>query len=96
MEINARLKQTIILKIALILISMFILSCTKQDYNPKLIEYLRAEKDLRNRISDKQILSDSINVLQKRYHIDPELELSKLKDNPDAWLKLVRELKIEK
>lgn len=96
MEINVRLKQTIILKIALILISIFILSCTKQDYNPKLIEYLRAEKDLRNKISDKQILSDSINVLQKRYHLDPELELSKLKDNPDAWLKLVRELKIEK
>jgi len=82
-------------KLAIIFI-FFSLFCTKHDYNPQLVDYLKAEKDLKKRVSKEQGLSDSIKVLQKKYRIDLEKELSKLKDNPKAWLKLLKELKGEK
>lgn len=79
-----------------LLIFTVIITCAKHDYNPKLVEYLKAEKDLRSRVNQEQGLSDSIKILQKEYNIDLEKELSKFKDNPEAWVKLLKELRIEK
>ncbi len=74
----------------ILLLSLF---CAKKSpYNPKLIEYLKAERELRSKIAPEEGLSDSIVNLQKRYRINPDKELKKLKENPDAWLKLCKEL----
>ena len=81
-------------------ITLFVLTilidCGQQDYNPKLIEYIEAEKELRSKISEEQGLSDSIKILQQKHNIDLEEELSKLSDNPENWIKLIKDLKIEK
>ncbi|MEO0215470.1 MAG: hypothetical protein ABIL70_09685 [candidate division WOR-3 bacterium] len=69
-----------------------LITCKKEVYNPKLPAYLRAENELRSRISPEQGLSDSIVNLQKRYRINPDKELKRLEKNPDAWLKLIKEL----
>ncbi len=79
-----------------ITIAVIFLSCTREARNPHLVEYLREERRLRKRIDEKEGLSDSIAILQQRYNIDIEKEISKLNDNPDAWLELLEELKIEK
>jgi hypothetical protein len=86
--------QVLIPKIIFILASFF--SCVKNEYNPRLVEYLRAEQDLRKRVSEEQGLEDSIKVLQRKYNVNLERELSKLNDNPEAWLELIKELKGEK
>ena len=86
--------QTLIPKIIFIFALFF--SCVKNEYNPRLVEYLKAEQDLRKRVSEEQGLEDSIKVLQKKYNINLERELSKLNDDPEAWLELIKELKSEK
>lgn len=78
------------LLIAIIL--LFSSYCEKKIYNPKLPEYLRAEKKLRNRIAPEQGLEDSILMLKKNYRIDLEQEFKKFKDNPELWQKLLKEL----
>jgi hypothetical protein len=42
------------------------LACTKQDYSPRLVEYLAAEKDLRSRVRIEHGLSDSLQALKKK------------------------------
>ncbi len=79
-----------------IVIFAVLISCTKQDYKPKLVEYLKAEKELRKRVSEEQGLNDSLTILQQKYDINLEKEISKFTDNPETWLKLLKELKIEK
>lgn len=96
MEIIYHTVQNLNSKITLVFLLMLILACLKNDYNPGLIEYLRAEKDLRLRVNEPQGLNDSIKVLQQKYHIDSGKELARLKDNPDRWLKLIKALSIEK
>ncbi len=78
------------------LIIFMILSCTKDGYNPKLSEYLKTERELRSRIGEQQGVRDSIRLLQKKHGIDADKELSKLKDNPEDWIKLFEEINIEK
>jgi len=95
-EIIGETAQGLNSKTTIVFLLMLILACLKNDYNPRLIEYLRAEKDLRQRMNETQGLSDSIKILQQRYHIDCEKELDRLKDNPDSWLKLIEALRIEK
>jgi hypothetical protein len=82
--------RTLILVLALLLFS-----CTQQKYDPHLLEYLKAEKTLRTRLTEAQGLSDSLSVLQQHYKINKEEELSKLKKNPEAWLQLIKDLNIE-
>jgi hypothetical protein len=79
-----------------IVVFIFLLfSCTQQKYNPRLLEYLQAEKDLRTRITEDQGLNDSLHVLQQHYKINKEEELSKLKKNPEAWLQLIKDINSE-
>ena len=73
------------------LISILFFAVCARDYNPKLVEYLKAEKDTRRRIAPAY-LEDSIKVLQKKYHFDPEKELAILQRNPELWIKLIKEL----
>jgi len=85
------------LKIPIILFVLAILiACGQRDYNPNLVEYIKAEKELRSRITAEQGLSDSIKILQQKHNIDLEEELSKLSDNPEDWIKLLKDLKIAK
>ncbi len=79
-----------------IIASAAMLFCTQHNYHPKLVEYLRAEKELRKRVTEEQGLNDSINVLRQKYDIDLEKEFSRIKDNPEAWIELFKELKDEK
>lgn len=83
------------LKVLVFVIAITI-SCGKKSYNPHLVEYLKAERNLRKNVSEQEGLSDSIAALQKRYKINLEKEFSKLRDEPDGWLKLLKELGIEK
>lgn len=76
-------------------VAVLFLSCTQQTYDPHLLEYLKAEKDLRTRITEEQGLNDSLRVLQQHYKINKEKELSKLKKNPEAWLQLIKDINIE-
>jgi hypothetical protein len=84
-----RLKLTIV-------ISFVLLFCTKHNYHPRLIEYLKAEKDLRTRIAEEQGLEDSIKVLQQKYNIDLDEELAKLRENPEDWIEVLKELRESK
>lgn len=81
----------------LIAILIFLLPyCTKHDYNPRLVDYLKTAKDLSARVTRENGLDDSTKVLQKKYEIDFEKELTKLHDNPQAWLTLFEELQGER
>jgi len=84
-----------IFKITVITI-IIIIGCARENYNPRLPEYLRAERDLRQRVNEEDGLTDSIKVLQQRYKINLEKEFSRMQSHPKAWLKLLEELKIEK
>jgi hypothetical protein len=95
--VNHTPKSILVLFVSVIFTVLFTsLSCPKQDYNPELVKYLRAEKELRNRITEEQGLSDSLKRLQKKYNIDLDKELKTLSKNPEAWVKILKELKIEK
>lgn len=96
MEIITNGLPTIILKKIFIFIPFLFVVCANKDINPKFVEYLKAEKNLRKRVSEEQGLEDSIKVLQQKYNIDSEKELSKLKNNPKNWIELIKKLKIEK
>ncbi len=72
------------------------IACAQKEYNPKLLLYLKAEKVLRQKLSEDQGLGDSLKVLQHKYHINLEKELAKLRHNPEAWFKLIKDLKIGK
>lgn len=80
----------------ILLLTTLMFTCSKQYYNPRLVEYLKAERDLRKRVSEEQGLEDSLRVLQKKYRINVDKELTKLKSNPDAWQHLIKELRNEK
>ena len=68
----------------------------KSEYNPKLVDYLKAERELRKHINQSDILQDSLQILQKSFKINPEKELKKLENNPDIWVKLLKEIDGEK
>ncbi len=87
--------MAIIIRIALITL-LLSLSCRKSDYNPKLVDYLKAERELRKRIPANQGLADSLVALQKNYRMDVEKELRKLHDKPESWIKLLRAIDGEK
>jgi hypothetical protein len=87
------MRHTFILIAVLIFL---LLCCTKHDYNPRLVDYLKAAKDLSARVTQENGLDDSTRVLQKKYKIDLEKELTRLHDNPQAWLTLFEEMHGEK
>uniref|UniRef100_A0A7C4XEL0 Uncharacterized protein n=1 Tax=candidate division WOR-3 bacterium TaxID=2052148 RepID=A0A7C4XEL0_UNCW3 len=75
-----------------LLIFAFFTFCKKAPYSPRLPEYIKAEKELRKDITPEQGLDDSIANLQKKYRIELKRELEKLKNNPESWLRLIKEL----
>ncbi len=72
---------------------VFILFCSNKGYDNRLIQYLKEERRLRQHITQTRELEDSITSLQRRYHIDKERELARLRKQPKLWLKLLEELK---
>lgn len=87
-----------IFKFKILIISIFISAagCSRDNYHLKIVEYLKAERDLRKRVSEEYGLADSIKILQKKYHLNLDKELAKIKDNPEAWIRLLKELEIDK
>ncbi|HEC78132.1 MAG TPA: hypothetical protein ENI34_03195 [candidate division WOR-3 bacterium] len=77
------------------IVLLFITGCSKPPYNPELADYLKAERELRKRVKDARCLEDSIKVLQQKYELNLEEEISRLNNNPELWVELLTELKIE-
>ncbi|MGQ9465068.1 MAG: hypothetical protein ACUVQ3_01410 [bacterium] len=73
-----------------ILVLQFLLCCVSNDFNPKLVDYLKAERELRKKIEQNQGLEDSLAVLQKRFQIDANKEIAKIKNKPELWVKLLK------
>ena len=72
---------------------MLIAGCSETRYNPDLLAYLKAEKELRAAVNLEVQLRDSLVILQKRFRIDPHTELSKFSDHPELWIDLIEELR---
>lgn len=83
-------------KIIFISILLFLVHCSKADFNPKLVEYLKAERELKKNILPQQGLDDSLICLQKRFKIDVNKELKKIQNNPESWIKLLKAIDGEK
>ncbi len=60
------------------------------EYNPKLVEYLKAERALKKRVGPHQGLNDSLKSLQTTLKIDVKKELKKIEKNPELWIKLLK------
>lgn len=60
------------------------------------MDYLKKERELRKHIGQNQELEDSLNILQKNLKIDVKKELKKIEKNPEAWIKLFKELDEER
>jgi hypothetical protein len=70
-----------------------ITACARTAPSPRLIKYLKAERELRQRVQSEPLKTDSIKVLQRQYHVDPGRELARLGGNPERWGTLLKELK---
>ncbi len=80
----------------LIIIPALFFYCKKVEYHPKLVDYLKAEREMRKHITQSQGLEDSLYVLQKNFKIDVKKELKKIEKNPEAWIKLLKAIDGEK
>lgn len=67
----------------------------RKGYHPRLVEYLKAEQRLRDRISEAKGLSDSLQALQAEFRIDRDKELERLRDDPDQWVEVLKALRNE-
>lgn len=65
---------------------VLMLSCTRDRFDARLVAYVEAERALRQRIHDEQVLSDSLRALQKELNIDLERSLVQISKNPEDWL----------
>ena len=70
-----------------------IAACAETPPSPRLVNYLKAEKALRIRVSPAEYQADSLKHLRQEYRIDPEHEIARLRGSPEAWGKLFMELK---
>lgn len=82
----------------IILIPLFLLFvfCSTNDFNPVLVDYIRAEREMKKKIPQNQGLDDSLIALQKRLKIDVDKELKKVKNRPELWIKLLKAIDGEK
>jgi hypothetical protein len=78
---------------AAIILLAAITACVRTAPSPRLIQYLKAERELRQRVQSEPSKTDSIKVLQRQYHVDPDRELARLGGNPERWGALLKELK---
>uniref|UniRef100_A0A7C4XMZ1 Lipoprotein n=1 Tax=candidate division WOR-3 bacterium TaxID=2052148 RepID=A0A7C4XMZ1_UNCW3 len=75
-----------------IIIPLIFLSCSDSDYNSKLAEYIKRERELRKSITNNQELEDSLKALRKRFGIDLKKELKKLDRKPEIWVRLLNDI----
>lgn len=79
-----------------IIVLLFFVCCSRNSYNPKLVDYLKAERELRKNIPQNQGLEDSLVVLKQRFKIDINKEIEKLNGKPELWVKLLKAIDGEK
>lgn len=72
------------------------LSCSKKNSYEGLIEYIKAERDLRSRIGQIHGIEDSVKVLSEKHGIDLSKSYNDLIDHPEAWVDILQALKNEK
>jgi hypothetical protein len=77
----------------LIILSLLLCGCTRKKTHTGLVEYIKAEKALRDRIGQEPWIEDSVRALSKRYGLDLNKTLAELTDEPEVWLELLQELK---
>jgi hypothetical protein len=70
--------------------------CSKVETTDEFAEYLQEEKRIRGTVSNPQQLEDSLEALRKQFDVDPDLEISKLQEEPAEWISLLRKLKSAK
>ena len=68
------------------------LSCARDRADTRLVAYVKAERALRQRIHDEQVLSDSLQILQKELNIELERDLEHILENPKGWIFLFNAL----
>lgn len=68
-------------------------SCSRRDPTLDFAKYLQQEKRLRAKIRNTQLLEDSLEIMKKRYKIDPNHELMRLQKKPADWVELLRKLR---
>ncbi len=78
------------------IVLLLFLICKKAEYDPKLVDYFKAERELKKHGIQNQALKDSLISLQKRLKIDLDKELKKLEGNPELWIKLLKAIDNEK
>lgn len=83
-------------KVLLFVIILTAIFCGKGETTDEFAEYLQEEKKIREAVSNPHKLEDSLQVLRKIHGIDPDLEISKLQDEPADWISLLRKLKSAK
>ncbi len=64
------------------------ISCARDRLEARLVAYVKAERTLRQRIHDEQVLNDSLRVLQNEFNIDIERGLEEISHNPKDWILL--------
>jgi len=77
-----------------LLLICFAVHC-KKTINKRFVNFLKAEQLMRDRISDPIQLRDSLEILQQKYRIDREKEITYLKDHPEQWVILLKALRNE-
>ncbi|MCX7995485.1 MAG: hypothetical protein N3A65_06930 [candidate division WOR-3 bacterium] len=88
--------MALIRKILFIFLAIFLLSCSKGDINPRLVDYIKAERELRKKISQDKGLEDSLTAMKKRLKLNKDKELKQLEDRPDLWVKFLNMIDGEK
>jgi hypothetical protein len=71
-------------------------SCSRNSVNDKLIEYIKAEKALRDRIGEVPGIEDSVKILSEKHGIDLTKSYADLARKPEAWVEILQVLKNEK
>jgi hypothetical protein len=85
-------KRIILISLSFILSIGFIL-CRRTTERDKLVEYIIAEKQLRERLGTGAAVEDSVVSLRQRFNIDPEQPFSELTDKPESWIDILQDLK---
>jgi len=67
--------------------------CSRKSTEDKLVEYIKAEKALRDRIGLVPGIEDSVKMLGKEHGIDLTASYAELTRKPQAWIEILQELK---
>lgn len=72
------------------------LSCSRKPEHKKLVDYIKAEKALRDRIGHLPTIEDSVKLLREEHNVDLIESYADLIRKPDAWVEILQKLKNEK